>query len=39
METKCQHLTMTQRDELLNLLQIFEELSDKTIGTWKIYPV
>ena len=25
METQCQHLTMTQRDELLQLLQWFEE--------------
>ena len=32
---------MTQRNELLKLLQTFEELSDGTLGTgnWKVYPV
>ena len=39
METQCQNLTMTQRNELLNLLQIFEELFDGTLGTWKTFPV
>ena len=39
METQCQHLTMTQRNELLQLLQIFEELFDKTLGAWKTDPV
>ena len=39
METQCQHLTMTQRNELLKLLQRFKELFDGTLGTWKIYPV
>ena len=35
METQCQHLTMTQRNELLKLLQKFEELFDGILGTWK----
>ena len=39
METQCQHLTMTQRNDLLKLLQTFEELFDGTLGTWKIYTV
>ena len=39
MENQCQHLTMTQRTELLQLLQKFEELFDGTIGTWKTDPV
>ena len=37
METQCQHLTMTQRNELLKLLQKFEELFCVTLGTWKKY--
>ena len=39
METQCQHLTMTQRNELLQLLQKFKELFDGTLVTWKIYSV
>ena len=39
METQCQHLPMTQRNELLKLLQKSEELFDGTIGTWKKDPV
>ena len=39
MENKCQHLTMTQCNELLKLLKIFEELFDGTLGTRKRYPV
>ena len=35
METQCQHLTMTQCTELLELLQIFEELFNGTLCTWK----
>ena len=35
MENQSQHLTMTQRNELLKLLQIFEELLDGKLGTWK----
>ena len=33
METQCQHLTTTQRNELLKLLQIYEEFFDVTLGT------
>ena len=33
METQCKHLTITQRNELLKLLQIFEEFFDETLGT------
>ena len=39
MENKCQHLTTTQRNELLKLIHKFEELFDWKLGTWKIYPV
>ena len=39
METQCQHLTMTQYNESLQLLKIFEEFFDGTLGTSKIYPV
>ena len=35
-ETQCQHLTMTQRNELLELLHKFEVLFNETLGTWKI---
>ena len=38
METQCQHLTMTQGNELLKLLQKSEELFDGKIGTWKSDP-
>ena len=39
MESQCQHLTMTQRNELLKLLQKFEELFNETLGTWKTDPL
>ena len=39
METQCQHLTEKQRNELLKLLQKFEDLFDGTLGTWEKYPV
>ena len=39
MKNQCQHLTMTQRNELLKLLQKFEEFFDGTLGTWKNYSV
>ena len=35
MKKQCQHLTITQRNEFLKLLQIFKELFDVTLGTWK----
>ena len=35
MENQCQHLTMTQRNDLLKLLKKFEELFNGTLGTWK----
>ena len=38
METQCQHLTITQRNKLLKLLQKFKELFDGTLGTWKEDP-
>ena len=31
----CQHLTMTQRNDLLKLLQKFEALLDETLRIWK----
>ena len=39
METQCQHMTVTQRNGLLELLHIFEELFNETRGTWKTDPV
>ena len=39
METQCKHLTMTQNNEFLKLLQKYKELFDGTLGTWKTYPV
>ena len=39
MDNHCQHLTMTQRNELLKLLQKPEEFFDGTLGTRKIDPV
>ena len=33
MENKCQHLTITQRNELIQILQTFEDLFDGKIGT------
>ena len=39
MKNQCQHLTMTQRNELLKLLQKFEELFDGTLGIQKTDPV
>ena len=39
MENQCQHLTMTERNELIQLLQKLEELFDGTLGTWKTYAV
>ena len=39
MKNQCQHLTEIQHNELLSLLQKFEELFDVTLRTWKTYPV
>ena len=39
METQCQHLTMTQREELIKLMQKFEGLFDGALGTCKKDPV
>ena len=39
MENQFQHLTMTQRNELLKLLQKFEDFFDGTLVTWKKDPV
>ena len=39
MKNKFQHLTKTQRNELLKLLQKIEELFDVKNGTWKTYPL
>ena len=35
MENQCQHLTTTQRNKLLKVLQIFEEFFNGTLGNWK----
>ena len=39
METQFQHLTVTQRNELLKLLHRFEESFYGTLGNWKKNPV
>ena len=39
METQCQHMTITQRNELIKLLQKFKELLNGTLGIWKTDPV
>ena len=39
METQCQHLTMTQRNEFLKLSHRFKEFFYGTHGIWKTYPV
>ena len=39
METQCQHLTMTQHNDLLKSLQRFEELFNGRLGNWKTDPV
>ena len=36
---ECSHLTQTERDELLILLQKFEHLFDGALGTWKTEPI
>ena len=38
-KNQCQHLKEIQQDDLLKLLQKFEELFDVTLGTWEIDPV
>ena len=38
-KNQCQHLTMTQRNELPELLQKFEDYFDGKIETWKIDPI
>ena len=38
-KTQCQHLKITRHNELLNLLQKFEDLFDGTLGICKTYPV
>ena len=38
-ETQCQHLTTTQRHELITLLQRLEYIFGGTLGTWKTYQV
>ena len=39
METQCQDLTITQRNGLPKILQIFEELFNGRLVAWKTYPV
>ena len=39
METQCRHLTMTQCNGMIKLLQRFEEFFSGTIVTWKTDPV
>ena len=39
MTNQCQHFIETQGNELLKLLEKFEELFNGTLGTWKTDPV
>ena len=39
METQCRHLTMTQCNDFLELLQKFEKLFDGTLNTYGKYPI
>ena len=39
METQCQHMTITQRNELLKLLHKLEDFFDGTLGTCKTDPL
>ena len=39
MVNQYQNITMTQRDELLKLLQISKEFFQGTVGTWKTDPL
>ena len=39
MENQCQHLTEVKYNELLKLLQNFEELFDVTLETKKLDPI
>ena len=39
MENQFQNLTEVQRNELVKILQIFEELFNGTLCAWKIDPV
>ena len=38
-ETHCNHLTIKQKEQLLNLLLTFKHLFDGTLGDWKTKPV
>ena len=35
MEAHCQHITMTKHNDILKLLQKFEEFFNGTLGTWQ----
>ena len=39
MQNQCKYLKLTERNELLKLLQKNEELFDGTFGTWKTDPL
>ena len=39
METQCQDLLRTQRNDLLKLLQLIKEFFDETLGNWEKYPL
>ena len=38
-KNNCKHLNAAEREELLKLLQKYEELFDGTLGDWKTEPV
>ena len=39
MKNQCNYLTETQFNELLKVLQIFDEFLAEIVGTWKIFQV
>ena len=39
MENQCQHFMMTQRNNLLKLLEEFEEFFNGIFGTCRTYPL
>ena len=39
MKQHCQNLIEEQQEDLLNLKKKTEELFDKTLSTWKTYPI
>ena len=39
MDEQCQHLTPNKLERLPHILETFESMFDRTLGTWKTPPV